>query len=66
MKPILRRGNETAILSSRRVDLAGYGYSNAKANEPLSGDEIRGAYPVRFDASFLRRERERGRRWRES
>jgi hypothetical protein len=62
MKPILR-GDKVATLRSRRVDLAGqYGYSDAaKAAEPVSGDDIRRAvddmrraYPVRFDESFLR------------
>jgi hypothetical protein len=67
MKPTLRRGNKMAILSSRQVDLAEYGYSDAaQAHEPLSGDDIRSAYPVRFDASFLRRDRQYGRRWGES
>jgi hypothetical protein len=59
MKTTLR-GNETADLLSRRVDLAQYGYSDTvKAHEPISGDDIRRAYPVRFDASFLRRDRQR-------
>jgi hypothetical protein len=50
-------GNATATPRSRRVDLVGhYGYSDAaKAHEPISGADIRRAYPVRFDASFLRR-----------
>jgi hypothetical protein len=58
MKPTLRRGRETATVRSRRIDLASqYGYSDAAtAHEPASGD-IRSAYPVRFDASFLRRDR---------
>jgi len=60
MKPT-PRGDEVANLRSRRVDLAGqYGYSDAaKANEPVSGKDIRKAYPARSDASFLRRNRQR-------
>jgi hypothetical protein len=61
MKPTLRRGNETAVLSTRQVDLAQYGYSDA--HEPVSGSDIRSAFPVRFDASFLRRDRQYGRAW---
>jgi hypothetical protein len=58
MKPILRRGKEMAAVRSRQVDLTQYGYSGAaNAHEPPSGD-IRSAYPVRFDASFLRRDRQ--------
>jgi hypothetical protein len=67
MKPTLRRGSKMAISSSRRVDLAGYGYSDATtAQKPVSGSDIRAAFPVRFDASFLRRDRQYGRLWAES
>lgn len=62
MKPTLRRGNELATLRTRQVDLAQYGYSDStKAHEPVRGDNIRSAYPVRLDASFLRRDRHHGR-----
>ena len=64
MKPTLRRGNEMASVRSRQVDLAEYGYSDATgAYEPASGHDIRSAFPVRFDASFLRRDRQYGRLW---
>jgi hypothetical protein len=68
MKPTLRRGNEMATLRSRRIDLTSeYGYSDATAaSEPPSGAEIRSAFPARFDASFLRRDRQYGRLWAES
>ena len=62
MKPTLRRGNQLATLRAKQVELAQYGYSDAtKAHEPVSGDDIRSAYPVRLDASFLRRDRHYGR-----
>jgi hypothetical protein len=59
MRPILR-GKEIAAMRSRRADLVGqYGYSDAaRAHESPSGAEIRSAFPVRFDQSFLRRDRE--------
>jgi hypothetical protein len=68
MKPIMRRGNEIASVRSRRIDLTSqYGYSDAtRAQERPSAAEIRSAYPVRFDASFLRRDRHYGRLWAES
>jgi hypothetical protein len=67
MRPTLRRGKEMATLRTRRIDLASqYRYSGAaNANEPLSGDDVRSAFPV-SDASFLRRDRRYGRLWGES
>jgi hypothetical protein len=59
MKPT-QRGDEVANMRPRRVDLAEYGYSDAaKADDPISGQDIRKAYPARSDESFLRRDRQR-------
>ena len=53
------RADEINNLRSSRVDLAEYGYSDAaKAKEPVSGKDIRKAFPARSDASFLRRDRQ--------
>jgi hypothetical protein len=67
MKPTLRRGKGMASVRSKRIEMASqYGYSDAATDEQLSGGDIRSAFPVRFDASFLRRDRQYGRLWEES